>query len=69
MGLFPVSWAWKPREGPIAPVVLNGVSNAIPKAREQGVLTGTAPLGLGSLGERQCLSLDPRVLSEYEEEG
>lgn len=40
------------QEGPIAPVVLDGVSKAIPKAREQGVVAGTATWGLLGGGPR-----------------
>lgn len=58
----------------IAPVVLDGVGNAIPKARDQGVVAGTATWGLfdvvlGSLGECQCPTSAPGVLSECGEEG
>lgn len=40
-GFLPSILGLETQGGPIAPVVLNGVGNAISKAREQGVLAGT----------------------------
>lgn len=45
-GLLPRILGLETQEGPLAPVVLDGVSKAIPRAREQGVVAGTATWGL-----------------------
>lgn len=61
----------------MAPVALDEVGSAIPKAREQGVLAGTAtwglfgcgPMGLGSLGECRHPAPAPGVSSGCGEKG
>lgn len=76
-GFLPGTLGLETQGGPIPPVVLDGVGNAIPKAREQEVLAGTAtwgllgcgPSGLGSLGECQRPTSAPGVLSGCGEEG
>ena len=75
-GFLPSTLGLETQGRPIAPVVLAGESNAIPRPENRGAgcpatwgLSGCGPLQLGSLDEDHCPIPAPGVWSGWREEG